>query len=242
MLDGRPELRWLNVRKLCERLLPQNQLGTCFYFTAAKKERFQGDREPLFHEVYLRAIASTGVTVVRGYFRNHIRALPLAVREKRLVELIDPPLAPTILWERMMRQACVRAEPQRPRAMVVHTQEKRSDVSLASFLLRDGLSGNCQGALLLTNDGDFSIHSRYLRVVVLKCYWLPQRDVVALLTWHQLPLEFCKSRIQRSRRRNSCHNYTLDEGRRFRARRVGNKSPAQVRLERGARMSKHAGY
>ena len=155
MLDGRPELRWLTVRKLCERLLPQNQLGTCFYFTAAKKERFQGDREPLFHEVYLRAIASTGVTVVRGYFRNHIRALPLAVREKRLVELIDPPLAPTILWERMMRQACVRAEPQRPRAMVVHTQEKRSDVSLASFLLRDGLSGNCQGALLLTNDGDF---------------------------------------------------------------------------------------
>ena len=133
MLDGRPELRWLNVRKLCERLLPQNQLGTCFYFTAAKMERFQGDREPLFHEVYL----------------------PLAVREKRLVELIDPPLAPTILWERMMRQACVRAEPQRPRAMVVHTQEKRSDVSLASFLLRDGLSGNCQGALLLTNDGDF---------------------------------------------------------------------------------------
>jgi uncharacterized LabA/DUF88 family protein len=39
--------------------------------------------------------------------------------------------------------------------MVLHTQEKRSDVSLASFLLRDGLSGNCQGALLLTNDGDF---------------------------------------------------------------------------------------
>jgi len=155
MLDGRPELRWLNVRKLCGSLLPQNQLGTCFYFTAAKKERFQGDREPLFHEVYLRAIASTGVTVVRGYFRNHIRALPLAVREKRLVELIDPPLAPIILWERMMRQAFVRAEPQRPRAMVLHTQEKRSDVSLASFLLRDGLSGNCQGALLLTNDGDF---------------------------------------------------------------------------------------
>jgi hypothetical protein len=119
--------KWLNIRRMCELLLPKNTIHGIRYFTAKINPR---PDEPLKHIrqlVYLRALETLpDLEISYGHFLSHEVMMPLA-----------HPLA---------------AGPKFAR--IIKTEEKGSDVNLAVRLLYDGYQGKYELAVLVTNDSD----------------------------------------------------------------------------------------
>jgi uncharacterized LabA/DUF88 family protein len=124
-LKGTP-YRWLNVWKLSERLLPQHEIHRVRYFTAKITAREQDPNQPQRQECYLRALQSIGVTVHLGHYLSH----PVTMRLAKPVAGVSPYVR------------------------VVKTEEKGSDVNIASFLLLDGFKQDFEQAVVISNDSD----------------------------------------------------------------------------------------
>lgn len=124
----RTPYRWLDVSAFARKLLPTSfSLGTIRYYTA-RVGGFPGNAQaPRRQETYLRALGTLPrVSIVFGHFLSSVVMMPLA----------EP-------------------APNGPRfARVVRTEEKGSDVNLASHLLVDAFSRDCDVAFLITNDSD----------------------------------------------------------------------------------------
>lgn len=127
--------KWLDIPAVCAMLLPSHELVRIRYFTAIVSAREPGDQSPVNQNIYLRALrASPLVTVHLGHFLTHVRKLPLA--------------KPT-------------ADQQF--AKVLKTEEKGSDVNIATYLLRDGYRDEFDAAVLITNDSDLLEPVRIVR-------------------------------------------------------------------------------
>ena len=128
--------RWLDLRKLAENLFPQDHINKVCYFTARLDVRPTNPGQAQRQLIYLRAIASlTGVEIHYGQFRSGTKRRPLA----------EPvPGLPT-------------------HALVRDSEEKGSDVNLATRLLVEGYSGEYEQAVVVSNDADFAGAMRYVR-------------------------------------------------------------------------------
>ncbi len=128
-LKGTP-YRWLDLGALCRRLLPRDDIVAIRYFTARVIAR-QGDpTQPQRQETYLRALRTLpSVEIHYGKFTTHRRRMLLA----------DPPSGGSRTVE------------------VLHTEEKRSDVNLASHLLLDAFHRACETAVVVSNDSDLRV-------------------------------------------------------------------------------------
>jgi uncharacterized LabA/DUF88 family protein len=125
-LKGTP-YRWLDIRALCEGLFPGHQLNRIRYFTAKVSARPADPSQPARQEAYLRAIQTLpGVSVHLGHYLLHPVMMPLAVQ---------PP----------MGSAMVR---------VLKSEEKGSDVNIASYLLLDAFKADYEQGVILSNDSD----------------------------------------------------------------------------------------
>lgn len=122
--------RWLDLRKLSERILkPGSRINRIRYFTALVDGR-KDPATPHRQQTYLRALGTIpGLTVHYGSFTTHVKTLPL--------------------------------ESGGGMARVLKTDEKGSDVNLASHLLLDAFAGEFETALVVSNDSDlaFPIHA-----------------------------------------------------------------------------------
>jgi uncharacterized LabA/DUF88 family protein len=128
--------RWLNPRKLCELLLPHNTVSEIKYFTALVSARPNDPDQPVRQQLYLRALRTVpGVSIHLGHFLSHEVTMPLAV----------PPGA---------RQQYVR---------VIKTEEKGSDVNLATHLLHDAHMGRFDVGVVVSNDSDLLEPIRIVR-------------------------------------------------------------------------------
>lgn len=119
--------RWVNVRKLCELLLPKNTVAEIKYFTALVGARPNDPDQPVRQQLYLRALKTLpGLSVHYGHFLTHEVTMPLV------------------------------AVPGRPQqyARVIKTEEKGSDVNLATHLLNDAHMGRFEVAVVISNDSD----------------------------------------------------------------------------------------
>jgi len=97
--------RWINVRKLCELLLPKNTVAEIKYFTALVSARPNDPDQPTRQQLYLRALRTLpGVSIHLGNFLSHEVTMPLAVRPGQRQEYVQ----------------------------VIKTEEKGSDVNLAT--------------------------------------------------------------------------------------------------------------
>jgi len=125
-LKGTP-YRWLDLWTLCKRLLPRDRIGRIRYFTALVDARQDDPQQPQRQQAYLRALQTIPcLSVHLGSFRTDARSLPL----------VDPP-------------------PNGPKfARVWRTEEKGSDVNLASYMLLDSFKGECDTAVVISNDAD----------------------------------------------------------------------------------------
>jgi uncharacterized LabA/DUF88 family protein len=119
--------RWVNVRKLCELLLPKNTIDEIKYFTARVSARPGDPDQPVRQQLFFRALQTLpGLTIHYGHFLTHTVAMPLVP---------------------------VPGQPQRY-AWVVKTEEKGSDVNLATHLLHDAHMRRFDVAVVVSNDSD----------------------------------------------------------------------------------------
>ncbi len=119
--------KWLNVREMCEKILPKNQIEHIKYFTA-RVSPLQGDSSKQRRQaVYLRALGTlNNFSIHYGHFLVH------NVRRR----LANPP------------------PNSNPYVEIVKIEEKGSDVNLASHLIHDAHLGLFDVAVVVSNDSD----------------------------------------------------------------------------------------
>jgi hypothetical protein len=128
-LKGTP-YRWLDLGALCRGLLPGHQVHRIRYFTAKVSARPADPSQPARQEAYLRAIQTLPeVSVFYGHYLSGPKRLPLAN---------PPPGGPATIE-------------------VIRSDEKGTDVNIATLLLTDGFEGDYEQALVITNDSDLKM-------------------------------------------------------------------------------------
>ena len=125
--------KWLDLEVFCRRLLPKDDINLVRYFTARITARPQDPQQAQRQETYLRALRTLPlVSIHYGHFLTHTVRMPLA----------NP------------RRSGPRT------AEVLRTEEKGSDVNLASHLLLDAFQKNCDTAVVVSNDSDLRVPIR----------------------------------------------------------------------------------
>ena len=127
-IKGTP-YRWLNILKLCQIEFPNNSIHRIRYFTAPVKARPNDLHQPVRQQTYLRALRTLpNITIHEGEF------LSSPVR----MMLVQPPASGPFTVE------------------VWKTEEKGSDVNLATWLLLDAFDKDCEAAIVISNDSDLA--------------------------------------------------------------------------------------
>lgn len=123
-LQGSP-YKWLDLAALCGVLLPSDHIHRIRYFTALITPRPGDDpQKPQRQQTYIRALDTIPHLSV-----HYGHFLTNQVRMK----VVTPP--PSTI-------------------MVYKTEEKGSDVNIASYLLLDAAKGDCDVAVVVSNDSD----------------------------------------------------------------------------------------
>ena len=134
-LKGTP-YKWLDLRALSHILLPGDTLGMIRYFTARIDARPRDPDGPVRQDAYLRALRTLPeVSIHLGLFKSRPTRMPLAHPQ---------PGGPTTVE-------------------VIKTEEKGSDVNLATYLLLDAFRGDCDVSVVISNDSDLVEPIRVVR-------------------------------------------------------------------------------
>ena len=128
--------RWLDPRKLAETLFPSDSILRVCYFTARLDVRPSNPGQAQRQLIYLRALATlTGFDAYYGVFRSGVKRRPLVEPVTGLPSYV----------------------------LVRDSEEKGSDVNLATRLSVDGFNGEYEQAVVVSNDADFAGAMRYVR-------------------------------------------------------------------------------
>ncbi len=128
--------KWLDLRQLASTLFPDDHIRRICYFTALFDARPEDPNQPERHRTYLRALET-----IPG-FEAHYGVIRPRTKIRRLAEPI--PGLPEYV-------------------RIQDSEEKGTDVNLATRLLVDGFSGNYQQAVVVSNDSDLASPMRYVR-------------------------------------------------------------------------------
>jgi hypothetical protein len=126
-------LRWLNLHSLFARLFPQNEVIGIKYFTAQVDESLESSGQSLRQQIYWRALRTLPNLEI---YQGHFRT-----RET---------------WAR-----CVNPPPKKAR--IYKTEEKGSDVNIASHLLMDAFRNHFECAVVVSGDSDLLTPIRMVR-------------------------------------------------------------------------------
>lgn len=128
--------KWLDFEALCQRLLPKDQITKIRYFTARISSRPNDPQQASRQDTFLRALGTFPlIEIHEGHF---------VTRPTRMA-LVNPP----------------RRGPQT--AEVWKTEEKGSDVNIATYLLLDAFQHRCDTAVVISNDSDLAEPIRIAR-------------------------------------------------------------------------------
>lgn len=120
-------LKWLDLEAFCRAMLPQENITLIRYFTAHVSGKVDRDA-PVRQSTYLRALAlQPNVRIHYGNFLSNATRMPLANPRRGGAKTVA----------------------------VIRTEEKGSDVNLASHLLWDAFAGRCHTQVLVSDDSDF---------------------------------------------------------------------------------------
>lgn len=119
--------KWLNIHRLCQYLLPKNQIVKIKYFTALVSARPSDSDQPNRQQLFLRALRTIPrLEIIYGHFLEH--------------EVMMPVVNPAPGTPKYVR--------------VIKTEEKGSDVNIAAHMVNDGHKGLYEVAIVLSNDSD----------------------------------------------------------------------------------------
>jgi NYN domain len=122
--------KWLNIAELCRLSLPSHfQIHRIRYFTALVKPRPNDPHQGVRQQTFIRALQTLpNLSVHYGEFlQSNVR-----------MHLVNPPTAGATT------------------ALVVKTEEKGSDVNLATYLLVDAYEQDFEAAVVMTDDSDLA--------------------------------------------------------------------------------------
>ncbi len=141
--------KWLNIVELCRRLLPRNTIERVHYFTALVKDTRGDPKKSIRQQMFIRALQTLPeMEVTYGSFLANVRRMPLA--EARPEDIGDPNV--------------VALRPRGPTsAVVLRTEEKGSDVNLATVLVAEAYQGAFEAAAVLSTDSDLALPIRLVR-------------------------------------------------------------------------------
>ena len=153
--------KWLDVNRMCELLLPRDEIVRIRYFTALVKPRADDPQQGQRQQAFLRALRTRpNLSIHYGTFLSNPVRMPLA--------------QPT---------------DQARTADVIKTEEKGSDVNLASLLLADGFRSRYEVAVVISNDSDLVLPIKIVRdelrlpVGVVNPRGSPSRQLLAVSTF-----------------------------------------------------------
>ena len=130
----RTPYKWLDLARLCATMLPGDNVTAIKYYTARISARPGNPSAPTDQQIYLRALRTIpNLSITYGHFLTHSVSMRLTG------------VTPT------------------KRVWVDKTEEKGSDVNLASHLVRDACHNAFQVAVLITNDSDLAEPVRIVR-------------------------------------------------------------------------------
>lgn len=118
------DYKWLDLEKLCRRLIPSDRILAIKYFTARVVDTPNNPKAAQRQNIYLRALDTLSplLSTYYGNMQKRIKSRPLAEDGTR--------------------------------RRVIEIQEKQSDVNLASHLVWDASKGLCEKAVVISNDSD----------------------------------------------------------------------------------------
>lgn len=129
--------RWLDLATLFGKVFPRNEINRIRYFTAIVESRPSDLRRPAHQQAYLRALRTIpNLSIHLGQYKTRAVQLPLATPPRTGAKT----------------------------ARVLRTEEKGSDVNLASYLLLDAFRGDCEVAIVVSNDADLKAPIEIARV------------------------------------------------------------------------------
>jgi hypothetical protein len=124
-LKGTP-YKWLDLGAFTRQLLPKDKINRIRYFTARVADRPDDPLQSVKQDVYLRALRTIpNLSIHYGRFQVNQVKMPLVKPGRR-----------------------------HPTIAVIKTEEKGSDVNLASYLLLDAFRKECDIAVVISNDAD----------------------------------------------------------------------------------------
>lgn len=119
--------KWLNILDLCQRSLPTHfQINRIRYFTALVRPRPGNPQQDVRQQTFIRALET--LPMLSTHYGTFLES---QVR----MPLVNPP--PTT-------------------ALVIKTEEKGSDVNLATYLLVDAYENDFEAAVIITDDSDLA--------------------------------------------------------------------------------------
>lgn len=133
----RTHFRWLDLEALCQNLLPNDSIHRIRYFTAKVTARPDDVQAPQRQQTYLRALETLPLVSIHfGHF----------LTSNTWMWLTNPPTAGGSR-----------------KAQVIKTEEKGSDVNIASYMLLDGFNKDYDTAVVISNDSDLCEPVRMVR-------------------------------------------------------------------------------
>lgn len=136
-LKGTP-YKWLDLSAMCQRLLPGRSIGKVRYCTARVVSMRDDRQAPNRQDTYLRALETlSDLTVHLGRFSSH------------------PAYAPAF----PLTYSVVDGRPETVR--ILKTEEKRTDVNLATLLLMDCVDDAFDEVVVISNDSDLLLPMEY---------------------------------------------------------------------------------
>jgi uncharacterized LabA/DUF88 family protein len=128
--------KWLDLSTLCRLELPRDTVTRIRYFTALIKPRPSNPQQDIRQQTYIRALETIpNLTVHYGQFLTQVKMAILA----------SPPATGS------------------PFVRVLNTEEKGSDVNLATLMLCDGFAGDYELAVIISNDSDLKLPIEVVR-------------------------------------------------------------------------------
>lgn len=126
--------KWLDIKALSLKLLPTLQINRIRYFTARVKALPHDPQKPSRQDIYLRALRTIpNLSIHEGHFVGWPVLMP------------QYPFAYPNQWSKQ------------PQKVQVHrTDEKGSDVNLATYLLDDCFANDFDQAVVISNDADLA--------------------------------------------------------------------------------------
>lgn len=119
--------KWLDLLALCKAYLPNNDITSIKYFTAKISARPNDPQQPARQNAYFRALETIPcVEIILGHYLSHTVTARLANPPQRGKKFAD----------------------------IIKTEEKGSDVNLATHLINDAHLDRFDVAIVISNDSD----------------------------------------------------------------------------------------